>query len=229
MTIGGLQKITLTDFPGRLAAVLFTRGCNFRCPYCHNPELVDPRCYAEPIPDEEVFAFLESRIERLDGIVVTGGEPTVHPDLPELLHRIRRLGFSIKLDTNGTNPDLVGQLIKAKMLDYIAIDIKCAPDSYSRVAGVRVDANAICECVEMTISSGLPHELRMTFVEPLVSMEEIPGVAEFARGCKLFLVQPFQPSKALDPSLLRLQRPPVERLEQVCLMLQSLGIPATLR
>jgi pyruvate formate lyase activating enzyme len=177
MTIGGLQKITLTDFPGRLAAVLFTRGCNFRCPYCHNPELVDPRCYAEPIPDEEVFAFLENRIERLDGIVVTGGEPTVHPDLPELLHRIRRLGFSIKLDTNGTNPDLVGQLIKAKMLDYIAIDIKCAPDSYSRVAGVRVDANAICECVEMTISSGLPHELRMTFVEPLVSMEEIPGVA----------------------------------------------------
>ncbi len=229
MTIGGLLKITLTDFPGRLAAVLFTRGCNFRCPYCHNPELVDPLRYVEPVPDGEVFAFLESRVGRLDGVVVTGGEPTLHPDLPDFLQRIRRLGFFMKLDTNGSNPDMIEELIETKMLDYIAIDVKSAPDSYARVSGAHADIDAVRRCIELAISSGLPHELRMTFVEPLISLDDMAGVAVLARGCKRFLVQPFQPSKALDPGFLRLQRPSVEKLEQARLMLQSLGLPAALR
>jgi len=229
MVIGGLQKLTLVDFPGRLAAVLFTRGCNFRCPYCHNPELVDPSVYAEPIPEAEVFSFLEGRVARLEGVVVTGGEPTVHADLPDLLRRIRRLGFFIKLDTNGSAPEMIDRLCRESLLDYVAIDIKSSPDSYERAAGTPVDAAALRRSVELVISSGLPHELRMTFIEPFVALDDMAGVAELARGCALFLVQPFEPSKAIDPRVVLLPRTSREKLEQARSRLSAMGLPAALR
>ncbi len=229
MIIGGLQKLTLTDFPGHLSAVLFTRGCNYRCPYCHNPELVDPRLYREPISDADVFSFLESRVKRLDGVVVTGGEPTIHKDLPVLLRRIKELRLAIKLDTNGSSPEMIEALLREGLLDYIAIDVKSSVASYARAAGSEVDTRAIRRSVELVVSSGIPHELRMTFVESLVPLEEIAGVAELARGCRLFLVQPFQPSKALDPRLLLIRRPSVERLEQVRSLLSGMGLPVAVR
>lgn len=229
MIIGGLQKLTLADFPGHLSAVLFTRGCNFRCPYCHNPELVDPRLYAKPMSEEAVFSFLGSRVARLDGVVVTGGEPTIHHDLPALLRRIKELRLAIKLDTNGSSPEMIKALMEEELLDYIAIDIKSSAGFYARAAGTEVNTKAVRRSVELVTSSRIPHELRMTFVEPLVPLEEISGVAELARGCGLFLVQPFQPSKAIDPSFLRLPRPSMERLEQVRTLLSELGLPAVVR
>jgi len=229
MIVGGLQRITLTDYPDHLSAVIFTRGCNFRCPYCHNPELVEPRVYAEPIPLEDVLTFLESRVGRLEGVVVTGGEPTVHQDLPDLLRKIRLLGLSIKLDTNGSAPDMLQQLIAEGLLDYVALDIKSSVDSYSRATGLPVRTQDIRKSVELIASSGVRHELRMTFVEPFIPLEELYSVANLARGCRLFLVQPFQPSKTLDPRLLTLGRPSSEKLEQVRGLLQAFGLPAVRR
>ena len=229
MVVGGLQKFTLTDFPGRLAAIVFTRGCNFRCPYCHNPELVDPERYAGPVDDTELFSFLESRAAKLDGVVVTGGEPTIHRDLAVLLHRIKALGLAIKLDTNGSAPRVIGELVEEGLLDYIAMDIKSSPRCYPRATGVQADVLEVRKSVELIAASSIPHELRLTYLETLVPDEELAGVAELARGCRRFVVQPFQPSKALDPVLLREARPTVEKLERVRALLETMGLPAVLR
>jgi pyruvate formate lyase activating enzyme len=229
MIIGGLQKLTLTDFPGHLSAIIFTRGCNFRCSYCHNPELVDPQRYAEPVPEEDVFAFLESRLGKLDGVVVTGGEPTVHKDLPELLRKLKLLGFSVKLDTNGSDPEMMDCLVGESLVDYAAIDIKSSAGAYERAIGVAVNTEAIRRTVERVVSAGLPHELRMTVVDPPTTLGQVKGIAELAQGCGLFVVQPFQPSKALDPSLLTFHRPSAQELEQVRDALRDLGLPAVLR
>jgi len=139
MIIGGLQRFSLIDYPGKISAILFTRGCNFRCPYCHNPELVDPQRYAEPWQEEEYWAFLQSRTQKLDAVVVTGGEPTLQEDLEPFLEKIRKMGFLIKLDTNGSNPDVLKDLLSANLVDYIAMDIKAPLEKYSEVAKVPID------------------------------------------------------------------------------------------
>jgi pyruvate formate lyase activating enzyme len=229
MTIGGLQKLTLTDYPGKLSATIFTRGCNFRCPYCHNPELVDPLRYGQPLPESEIFSFLVGRTGRLDGVVLTGGEPTVHPDLPDLVQRIKQLGFSVKLDTNGSNPEMLEHLLRQRLLDYVAIDIKSSPAFYRQVTGVEADTRKIRRSVDAVVSSGILHELRMTFIEALVPIGQIQGVAELALGCMLFLVQPFQPTKALDARLLRCPRPTLEKLKEVRDLLSMTGLPAVVR
>ena len=229
MVFGGLQRLTISDFPGRLAAIVFTLGCNYRCPFCHNPELVDSHRFVRRIPEAEVFSFLATRTERLDGVVITGGEPTVHCDLPALLRRFRDLGLATKLDTNGNSPELIEQIIEQGLVDYIALDIKSSPTSYSRAAGVPVNTDSIRRSVELICASGVPHELRMTYVEPLVPFQELAQVAKLAQGCRLFLVQPFQPTKTLDPRFLRLQRPSAERLRQVQARLASFGLPAVVR
>lgn len=229
MILGGFQKLTMSDFPGRLAAVVFTRGCNYRCPFCHNPELVDPRRYVDQVSVAKVFSFLAKRSETLDGVVITGGEPTVHRDLPVLLRRFKDLGLATKLDTNGSRAEMIGQIIAQRLVDYIALDIKSSFSSYSRAAGVKADVDTIRRSIELICSSGLPHELRMTYVEPLMPFEELAEVAELCRGCRLFLVQPFQPSKALDPKFLLLPRPSTEKLERVRSVLAGLGVPAVVR
>ncbi len=229
MVIGGLQRLTLSDFPGRLAAVLFTRGCNFRCPFCHNPELVDTRRFAETIPQAEVFSFLRTRSGTLDGVVVTGGEPTIHADLPALLRSLKELGLAVKLDTNGSAPGALERLIAQELVDYVALDIKSSPALYPAAAGVPVDIDALRCSVELLAAAGLAHELRMTYVERLIPLKELEAVAELARGCQVFFVQAFQPSKALDPSFLLLSRPSRQELEQVRSTLEKLGLPATVR
>jgi pyruvate formate lyase activating enzyme len=229
MTIGGLQKLSLTDFPGRLSAIIFTRGCNFRCPYCHNPELVDPSRFGECLPEDEVFSFLQSRLGQLEGVVVTGGEPTVHEDLPELLEKLRRLRFSIKLDTNGSLPERIESLLKGQLLDYVAIDIKSSGSTYERTVRATVSPEAIRRSVELVVSSGVQHELRLTAVDPLSILEQAHGIAEIAQGCSVFFLQPFQPSKALDSSLLALSRPAMEDLEKLRRALRDAGLPAVLR
>ena len=133
MKIGGLLKFTLIDFPGRPAAVVFTQGCNFRCRYCHNPELVYPHMFAEPVAEEEIDAFLKRRQGTLEGIVVSGGEPTLHEDLPQFLAKLKGMGYATKLDTNGTRPEVLKQLIQGKLLDFIAMDLKAPLEKYSLI------------------------------------------------------------------------------------------------
>lgn len=154
MIIGGLIKQSLIDYPGKISAVVFTRGCNFRCGYCHNPELVLPNLFhrQKTIQTGDFFNWLKSRKNWLDAVVVTGGEPTIHCDLPEFLHLIKSLGYKVKLDTNGTNPDLLKFILSQNLVDYVAMDIKTVPDitSYSQITGIMM-SNIDIEKVEQSL------------------------------------------------------------------------------
>jgi pyruvate formate lyase activating enzyme len=229
MVIGGLQKVSLSDFPGKISAIVFTRGCNFRCPYCHNPELVDPGQYVTPISQVKVLRFLGSRKLQLQGVVVTGGEPTMQKDLPSLLAAIRNLGFATKLDTNGSNPDLLEEIVNGGLVDYIALDIKAPLTSYSRVTGVGARTQDIERSVHLVIRSGLPHELRTTYVESLLSDEEMRGIAVLAQGCACFVVQGFRPSKTLDPGMRAHPQPRSAKLEAIQRLMEATGLTVAIR
>ncbi len=176
MLIGGLLKFTLIDYPGRVAGVIFTQGCNFRCPFCHNPELVLPDLFHTSFDEEEVFSFLEKRRGQLQGVVITGGEPTIHPDLPEFISRIKSLGYLLKLDTNGSHPEVVRALIDAKLVDYWAMDIKSSIESYNKAAGVLVDSYAVKMSIEAIKASGVEYEFRTTALKSIVSKSDVQAV-----------------------------------------------------
>ncbi len=229
MTIGGLQKLSLSDFPGRIAAIVFTRGCNFRCPYCHNPELVDPARYARPVSSEEVLAFLGRRRHLLQGVVVSGGEPTIHDDLDQFLEAVRSLGFAVKLDTNGSRPDELARILAGGLVDYVALDVKAPEGSYGRVAGVPVDPTAIVESLRIVRESRIDHEARTTYAPQFLSHGELQGMAGMLRGCRRFALQAFRPSKALDPGVLDYGSPSANDMEEARRIFESAGVPVTTR
>ncbi len=203
MIVGGFIKFSLNDYPGKTSAVIFTRGCNFRCRYCHNPELVLPERYTEEISLKEIYKFLETRKGKLDAIVITGGEPTQHADLPKMIKKIKKMGFLIKLDTNGSNPEMLEKIIKEGNIDYIAIDIK-APlnfDSYQKVSKMPFDTLKIKRSVSLVIGSGLPHEFRTTIVKFLTSFDDLRKIAKNIKGADNYFLQKFVPAVKLnDPS-----------------------------
>ncbi len=161
MKIGGFQPFTLTDYPGHVAAIVFTQGCNWRCPYCHNPQLLPTdRPEIELIPEAYVFDHLSKRRRQLDGLVITGGEPTIQADLPRFIREVRRLGLKIKLDSNGSRPDVIRHLLEEGALDYIAMDIKAPFDQYESIDRRPVDANALQTSIELIKNSGVPHQFR---------------------------------------------------------------------
>jgi pyruvate formate lyase activating enzyme len=201
MVIGGLQKFSLADFPGLISAIVFTRGCGFRCPYCHNPELVDPPRYADEIPMAELDDFLRSRTGKLHGVVVTGGEPTVHEDLPAFLGRLKDLGYEVKLDTNGTNPRMLQGLLTDRLVDFVAMDIKAPPALYEQTVNAPVKVEDILYSIELIRGSGLPHEFRTTWVPALLTEIDIRAIAQLVKGCDCYILQPFRPGKMLDSSL----------------------------
>ena len=164
VAIGGIQKLSLVDYPGHVAAALFLSGCNMRCGYCHNPELVLPERLAPSIPVEEAMIFLKSRVGKLDGVVISGGEPTVNEDLPVLCRMIKSLGFDVKLDTNGTHPDMVRGMIEEGTIDFIAMDVKGPLEKYVEIAARPIDLMAIKANVRLMIDSGIGHEFRTTIV-----------------------------------------------------------------
>ena len=203
MRIGAIQKTSLIDFPGEIAAVIFTQGCNFRCPYCHNPELVDTKLFAQPEDINKILDFLESRRGLLDGVVITGGEPTIHSDLPELMKKIKEMGYKIKLDTNGTNPTMLRRVIDQDLVDYIAMDYKAPLNKYNKVVRVDVNLHDIVESVEIIKSSGIEYEFRTTVVEQLLSSIDIEIIkAEIGSGEK-YCIQKFNPTKTLDKDFLK--------------------------
>ncbi|MEI6437827.1 MAG: anaerobic ribonucleoside-triphosphate reductase activating protein [Candidatus Omnitrophota bacterium] len=176
MLLGGLLKFTLIDYPGRIAAVIFTQGCNYRCPFCHNPELVLPDLFHAPLDVEEVFSFLEKRRGQLQGVVVTGGEPTVHADLPQFLARIKDLAYLVKLDTNGSRPEVVKALVAAGVVDYWAMDIKSSLENYCNAAGVPADIEKVKESIAAIRGSGVAYEFRTTAVKGLVSAQDVRAI-----------------------------------------------------
>lgn len=202
MIIGGIQKNSLIDYPSKISCVLFTSGCNFRCPYCHNPDLVRPPFQSTPM--ETIFAFLERRKSLLDGVVITGGEPTLHDDLSEFCSRIKSLGYCVKLDTNGSRPSVIRALIKKKQIDYIAMDVKTLPDHYVPHIVQTIDPQAITESISLILNSGLAHEFRTTCVQPFVNGPVIEKISHILRGANLLAFQQAKISdKVLNPVFFR--------------------------
>lgn len=182
MKIGGLIKFTLIDFPGRPAAVVFTQGCNFRCRYCHNPELVYPHMFAEPVAKEEIYSFLKRRQGTLEGVVVSGGEPTLHEDLPAFMADLKAMGYATKLDTNGTRPEMLRQLLDARLLDYIAMDIKAPLEKYSLITGVDFNPEVLRQSMDLIRQSGLEYEFRTTYDKEVLTDADISTITQRLNG-----------------------------------------------
>ena len=192
MKIGGLIKFTLIDYPGRVAAIVFTQGCNFRCRYCHNPELVYPHLLQEPMPQEEVMSFLRHRQGTLEGVVVTGGEPTLQPDLLDFLSDVKSLGYFVKLDTNGAKPDVLQAAIEKKLVDYIAMDLKAPLDKYRLITGVACDEAVLKRSMKLIQESGLPYEFRTTYDKEVLTDKDIDVLKELTQG------QPYRVQECLS-------------------------------
>ena len=202
MKIGGLNKFSLSDYSYHVAAVVFTQGCNFRCPFCHNGSLI-PGDVPERllILEEKVFEFLEDRSRQLDGVVVTGGEPTIQPDLPEFIHRIKAMGLLVKLDTNGSLPEVLRRLMEEKLIDFIAMDIKAPMDIYDRLTGVQTPISRIKESIELIARSGVAHEFRTTVVKSLLSPQDLRSIQKLVPHKSRHHFQKFRPKHAFIPSL----------------------------
>lgn len=199
MKIGGLQKLSLVDYPRHTAVAMFTIGCNMRCGYCHNPELVLPERYADAIPEEDILRFLESRIGRVEGVVISGGEPTMHADLPAFIRRVKALGFLVKLDTNGTNPEMVQGLLVDKLVDFIAMDIKASMARYQEVVARPIDTDAIEQTIALIKKSGVDHEFRTTLVKSQVSPADLIEIGRLVQGSPRYALQKFRPGRTLNP------------------------------
>lgn len=192
MHITGLQKLTLLDFPERIACTVFISGCNLRCPFCHNASLVVTNSQEDHISEDELISFLQSRRGLLDGVCITGGEPTIYGDeLRALIQKIRGLGFAVKLDTNGTNPSLLTELINEGMLDYVAMDIKNSPENYTKTCGgIDVLAKAQ-ESVKILMNSDVEFEFRTTVCHPLHTTEDIRQIGAWLKGTQKYFIQQF--------------------------------------
>ncbi len=203
MEIGGLQKTTLIDYPGHVACTVFLIGCNFRCPWCYSSEIVLPEKinYQPRIQEKEFFDFLETRKESLDGVVVCGGEPTINNDLPQFLGKIKEKKLKIKLDTNGSNPQLIKQLLEKKLVDYIAMDIKASlnKEQYQKATGVNINIDDIKNSINIIKNSGIDYEFRTTVVPGIHDEKEIIAIAQSIKNCKKYFLQKFKLSKNIDP------------------------------
>ena len=191
MKICGLQKTTLLDFPGHVAATVFTGGCNFRCPFCHNSDLLEHDTEAL-FTDEEVLKFLAKRRGILEGVAITGGEPTLQPDLREFILRVRDMGYKIKLDTNGSRPDVLRALCEEGLIDYVAMDIKTCQERYPDVAGIpSLKMEGIMESVDFLKRGTVPYEFRTTVVKELHSADDFSRISEWLSGCSRYYLQSY--------------------------------------
>ena len=241
MEIGGLQKLTLIDYPGRLAATVFLIGCNFHCPFCYSKELVLPKeTKKQPrISEKDFFSFLKKRKGLLEGVCVTGGEPTVHRELPNFIEKIKKLGYLVKLDTNGSNPKILKDLIDKKLIDYVAMDVK-APlknqksksstdphsknqndklkfkkNKYEQATGVKVDLEDIKKSIEIIKSSGIDYEFRTTVLPILHTKRDIIQIAKEISPAEKYFLQNFKPEKTLNPKYEKCKPFSQEELESI--------------
>jgi pyruvate formate lyase activating enzyme len=240
----GLQKTTLLDYPGEVAAAVFTPGCNLRCPYCHNPDLVKPPYPDDLIGLEELDAFLTQRARILGGICITGGEPLLHPRLDELIDLIRRHRLKIKLDSNGTLPERLEELLTQKLLDYVAMDIKTAPKLYGRLldtaprqkhrdhkelqtARGRALGEKVPASIELLRRFGLPYELRTTVAPGIFAVEEMREILPLLPGARRYVIRPFRGGNTptLDPGFASLPSPKEEEMQELCALALQSGVP----
>ncbi|MBP0989764.1 MAG: anaerobic ribonucleoside-triphosphate reductase activating protein [Oscillospiraceae bacterium] len=194
MKVYGFQKMTTLDYPGKIACTVFTGNCNFRCPYCHNASLVLENKEKSEVSQEEIFSLLKKRRGLLDGVAVTGGEPLINKDIPDFLSKIKELGYLIKLDTNGSNPELLKKIVSEKLVDRVAMDIKNSPELYEKTIGVKTDMRLIGESKEFLLSGQVEYEFRTTLVKGIHTKESIIRAAEWIKGAKEYYLQSFKDS-----------------------------------
>ena len=215
MKIGGLQKVSLIDYPGLICATIFLQGCNFKCSYCHNPELVDTRLFQPCIKENEVLDFLNTRKGKLDAVTITGGEPTIHDDLAPFIKKIRKMKFAVKLDTNGSQPQIINNLLAEKLLDFIAMDIKAPLEKYKSVVKVPVNSDSIKESIRLILKSKIPYEFRTTIVESQLEEKDIQQIAKLISGAKSYVLQKFVPVKVLEKKFLKEKSYSEEKLQKI--------------
>ncbi|MBU0636606.1 MAG: anaerobic ribonucleoside-triphosphate reductase activating protein [Patescibacteria group bacterium] len=228
MLIGGLQKFSLLDYPGNISAIIFTQGCNFCCQFCYNPLLVLPHqsFFSKILTDKrnkfkyigvnhsqqqkdhfkynenDLFAFLKSRINKLDAVVITGGEPTIHKDLIEFITKIKKLNYLVKLDTNGSNPEVIKKLIDKKLLDYIAMDIKASKEKYQKVINKQIVLEKIEKSVKIIMTSNLPYEFRTTIMPEFFDQNDVFAIGELIKGADKWYLQKFKSDiELINPKL----------------------------
>ena len=195
MNIYGYQKTTLLDYPGHVAATIFTGGCNFRCPFCHNSDLILNPPSSSLIPEEEIFNFLKKRKNVLSGICITGGEPTLQPDISDFIKKVRSLGYKIKLDTNGYRPDVISGLLSQNLLDYVAMDLKTGLTNYSHVCGIsEVNTRQILKSISIIENSDIEYEFRTTVVKELHTKEDFYEISQMLSPDSSYYLQSFKDS-----------------------------------
>ena len=209
MLLGGFQKNTLIDFPGEVASLVFTQGCNFHCPYCHNPDLVPIRSAGDKVTSgdltggtvafqaRDVLTFLQKRKGLIDGVAITGGEPTLHEGLQAFCFRVKNMGLKVKLDTNGTHPKVLKSLFERELIDYVAMDVKSTLEGYSYLAGSSFDPSCLNESISLIIKRSPGHEFRTTCVKPFVSLDNMGGMLDLIAGTSHYVLQRFSPNAHL--------------------------------
>jgi len=200
MIFGGLQKSSLIDYPGKISCVLFTTGCNFSCPYCHNPQLARGCMDNSTAFDEQTaYDFLERRKGFLEGVVISGGEPTLQDDLAAVCEKIKQMGYPVKLDTNGSRPQVLKRLLDDALVDYIAMDIKTDPSSYNPLIQKNFNPSSLLESIHLVMTSTLEYEFKTTCIKPLVDATVIENISRLINGAPLYALQQFQPADVLCP------------------------------
>jgi len=204
MDFGGFQKTSLIDYPGKISCIIFLSGCNLTCPYCHNPGLARGDHPAPSFLNKNwILGFLKERTGFLEGVVITGGEPTLNREIFSLCENIKSLGYKVKLDTNGTRPEVVRNLVQKELIDFIAMDIKASPMNYSPVFSKAPVSEQIFSSIRIVMDSNLPYEFRTTCVRPIIDENEIKAVSEQIRGARRYVLQRFQSKTILNPSFFK--------------------------
>lgn len=214
LPIKGIQKLSLIDYPGKLCATIFVGECNFRCPYCYNVSLILEPKNLRTIPEQDVLDFLSERKGFLDGICVGGGEPTIHKELPIFLSKVKKIGFLVKVDTNGSKPKMLKRLIDEGLVDYIAMDVKAPLRKYRKTVGAEVDIESVKESVGLIRASDIDYEFRITMVPELTTEEDLIEIAKMLKSSKRFVVQQLRPGKTLDESFKDVIPYSIEKLEE---------------
>lgn len=226
MDFYGLNKTTLLDYPGHVAATLFTGRCNFRCPFCHNKDLLEVLGEA-PLQEEEILEFLQKRRTVLQGVCITGGEPTLQPGLEEFIRKLKEMGYLVKLDTNGGKPEVLARLLSLGVLDYVAMDVKAAPCHYATAAGRENVLAQVRQSVEMLKGWSGMYEFRTTVVKGIHTKEEFADIATWLEGCRAYYLQSYRENEnVLCKGYTAFSK---EELEEICSLLKSRGILAFLR
>ena len=221
MRIGGFQKFSLIDYPGKMAATVFTQGCNFRCGYCHNPQLACPEKFQDLIEVSVIMDFLKSRQGQLQGVVVTGGEPTIQKGLPEFLAKLKDMGYAVKLDTNGSNPKILSSLIDRHLVDFIAMDVKTSLGRYSTAVGVNANIEKIKASIDLILKSELLHQFRTTLVKSHCSREDLKDIRGLIGSSRHYVLQSFMPwPEIIDKKLLSQEQYTHEEVQDLRLEFQ---------